>query len=117
MNSEPNIHKFKKLLITRRNLLEADLDLAQSSTKPVELDQARFGRLSRMDALQSQAMHQEELRRRKLELSRINNALKRIAENDYGFCLHCDEKIATKRLEFEPAATLCIHCANLQEQQ
>ena len=106
-----------QLLIARLNSLEAVHDQAQSSAEPVELDQTRFGRLSRMDALQAQAMHQEGVRRSELELSRIDNALKRIKENDYGFCLYCDEKIATKRLEFDPAATLCIHCANLQEQQ
>ena len=117
MNSGTDINKFRALLIARRNLLEAANDQAQSSTEPVELDQARFGRLSRMDAMQSQAMHQEGARRRELELSRIYNALKRIEENEYGFCLHCDEKIAPKRLEFDPAATMCIHCASLQEQQ
>ena len=117
MNSGPDINKFRQLLIARLHTLEAVHDQAQSSAKPVELDQTRFGRLSRMDALQSQAMHQEGVRRCELEISRINHALKRINENEYGFCLHCDEKIATKRLEFNPAATLCIQCAHLQEQQ
>jgi DnaK suppressor protein len=58
-------------LIARRQEL---LRLAESSAEarqPVELDQTRVGRLSRMDALQSQAMSVETDRRRKVELQRI----------------------------------------------
>jgi DnaK suppressor protein len=85
--------------------------------QPVELDQARVGRLSRMDALQGQAMAEATDRRRHQELERIDAALARLAEGDYGFCLECGEAIAEKRLAFDPAAPLCIACASRQEQQ
>jgi len=38
-------------------------------------------------------------------------ALKRIESGDYGYCLNCDEEIAVKRLEIDPAAPLCLDCA------
>lgn len=77
----------------------------------VELDQTRVGRLSRMDSLQRQAMAQEAERRRKLELQRIDAALERLDTDEYGYCLTCGEKISVKRLELDPAVTVCIECA------
>ena len=79
--------------------------------KPVELDQTRVGRLSRMDALQNQAMAQETERRRQQELVHIDEALKRLENGTYGNCLECDEPIVEKRLAFDPSARLCIDCA------
>ena len=89
--------------------------MSRTYTRSVELDQARVGRLTRMDALQSQAMHQENNRRRDLELTRIDTALQRIENKEYGYCLDCGENIAEKRLEFDPSVTLCIHCASTAE--
>ena len=82
----------------------------------VELDQTAVGRLSRMDAMQGQAMSQEAGRRRQLELQKIAAALRRIDSGDCGYCLSCDEPVAAERLALDPAATLCIDCANRREQ-
>jgi DnaK suppressor protein len=78
---------------------------------PVELDQQSVGRLSRMDAMQQQEMAQAEARRRTSDLARIEMALNRIAEGEYGWCGECGEPIAYGRLEIDPAAHLCISCA------
>lgn len=80
--------------------------------RPIELDQQTVGRLSRMDALQVQAMAMETSRRRANELRRINAALARIDEGEFGYCLECGEEIAERRLELDPAAPLCITCAS-----
>jgi DnaK suppressor protein len=47
-----------------------------------------------------------------VELRRIAAALARIDEGEYGTCLECGEEIAVRRLEFTPAAPLCIGCAS-----
>lgn len=78
---------------------------------PVELDQQSVGRLSRMDAMQQQEMAQAEARRRVSDLARIEMALIRVAEDEYGWCRECGEAIAYRRLEIDPAAHLCINCA------
>ena len=91
------------------------MDLEQTGSDAasiVELDQTRVGRISRMDALQAQAMSQERERRRVIQLQKIAAALKRIEHNDYGYCNECGEDIAIKRLEFDPATTLCFNCAD-----
>ncbi len=81
------------------------------SRRPVELDQSRVGRLSRMDALRDQAMAVELERRRSVEIQRIDAALARIDAGEYGFCVACGEEIAKKRLDLDPAAAVCIACA------
>ena len=96
--------------------LAAQIRAADAKTEgeraPVELDQQAVGRLSRMDALQVQAMALETSRRRGVELRRIATALARIDEGEYGTCLECGEEIAVRRLELAPAAPLCIGCAS-----
>jgi len=103
-------------LLQLRNELEAAAATGDESAATVELDQSRVGRLSRMDALQAQAMAQASGRRRDQTLRDITAALARIDSGDYGFCESCEEPVAEKRLEFDPAARLCIACASNAEQ-
>ena len=106
-----DIKKIKADLVTRRQALVELAEDAEGAQKPVELDQTRVGRLSRMDALQGQAMAQETARRRDNEVTRIDAALKRVDDDEYGYCLACGEKIAVKRLELDPMAAVCVTCA------
>ena len=100
----------EKLLQLRRELRQAGAAGDQSSGI-VELDQARVGRLTRMDALQAQAMSQASARRRSQMLLRVDAALRRIDDGSFGLCLSCDRPINARRLDFDPAVTLCIDCA------
>lgn len=81
------------------------------SRKPVTLDQQSVGRLSRMDAMQVQAMAQAVEARRRERLQRIEAALGRIEDGDYGACLECGEDIPAKRLDIDPTVGRCIDCA------
>jgi DnaK suppressor protein len=98
-------------LLSRRAEVEAILAQAQEAGQAVELDQQRVGRLSRMDALQGQAMALAAERRRHQELQRIAAALQRLEEDDYGYCVRCGEEIGCKRLELDPTVPTCIDCA------
>ncbi len=104
-------------LIALREELQSVASTSDAASQVVELDQARVGRLSRMDALQAQAMSQASGRRREATLKMIERALRRIEDDDYGHCQACDEPIARKRLEFDPTADLCIGCATRIEQE
>lgn len=84
---------------------------SRAATRTVQLDQTSVGRVSRVDALQAQAMAQETERRRQVALARAHRALEKLREGEYGHCEACDEPIAPERLRFDPAATLCIRCA------
>ena len=100
-----------KLLALRDELLEIE-QTSHESTQTVELDQSRFGRVSRMDALQAQAMSKESMRRRTIQRQRIDAALQRIDNGEFGVCLRCGEDIHPKRLEIHPTSLFCIDCAN-----
>jgi DnaK suppressor protein len=94
-----------------KELLKRD-DLNVQSRKVVELDQSRVGRLSRMDALQSQEMSLATDRRRQAEIRRIEAALERLECGEFGYCTACGEEISMSRLELDPAAPTCIDCAS-----
>jgi DnaK suppressor protein len=107
-----DVERIRSQLKKRRGEILERESATKEAREPVELDQARLGRLSRMDALQSQALAQDVERRRKIELQRIDAALVRIAAGDYGYCLNCGEEIPLARLEFDPAVATCIDCAH-----
>jgi DnaK suppressor protein len=48
-------------------------------------------------------------------LSKIEEALERIDQGDYGECTSCGEEIGVKRLLARPVARLCISCKDEQE--
>ena len=104
----------RKLLEMQDELLELE-QIGKSSAETVQLDQTRVGRLSRMDALQSQAMSQAANNRRQQELLAIKAALSRLDNDEFGECPDCAEPIDPQRLELNPTVLRCIHCAAEQE--
>jgi len=107
-----NIKDLRTKLLAERDELVHDTQATLKDRQAVALDQASVGRLSRMDALQIQAMHVETERRREVELNRIEAALKRMDDGDYGYCVACDDEIQAKRLEMNPAIPTCVSCAS-----
>ena len=107
--------RFREKLLQLRAKLRAAAEAGKESAAVVELDQTKVGRLSRMDAMQAQAMAQASEQRREQTLRHIDAALKRIETDEFGYCLQCDEPINPKRLEFDPTVTLCIECASKAE--
>lgn len=106
----PDLDAVKTRLVARREELRHLDEGAEPARDPVELDQTRVGRLSRMDALQTQAMALETRRRREVELARIEAAFDRIDAGTYGDCTHCGEPIAGARLNVDPTTPLCVNC-------
>ena len=101
-----------------RRVVEERLSALETSSPesdelaPVVLDQQSVGRLSRMDAIQRQAMAKETARRRNAEISRLRSALQRIDDEEFGYCAECGDEIPLRRLEIDPGATLCVNCAS-----
>lgn len=109
MNAE-EIAQFRQSLLNLKSELEAEEETSKASGETVELDQARLGRLSRMDAMQTQQMALEETRRRQHRLVKVEGALRRIESDEYGCCYICDEEIDVRRLAVDPTNTRCIGC-------
>ncbi len=53
-------------------------------------------------------------RERKL-IKKIDEALERLENHEYGYCEACGVEIGIRRLEARPTATLCIDCKTLDE--
>lgn len=100
-----------RLLAARADIVCAR-EQSADARRPVELDQASVGRLSRMDAIQGQAMALAAEQNRAVTLARIEAALGRIADGSYGWCLRCGEPIPPKRLVLDPSLPTCVGCAS-----
>ena len=49
--------------------------------------------------------------RRQVKLQRIEAALLRLDNGDYGYCVDCGDEIPPRRLEIDPAIERCVSCA------
>lgn len=98
-------------------LLEIDAALAQAggAAATVVLDQSGVGRLSRMDALQQQAMASGLRERLALRRRQLQAALDRIAAGTYGRCCQCEATMEPDRLNNDPAAVFCTDCMATRE--
>ncbi len=112
---EADVARYREQLLALRAELAEERREGDASSRTVELDQSRLGRLSRMDALQAQAMSVAAQERRRQHMQEVDAALARIAEGDFGHCLDCGEEIPPARLEFDPASPLCVGCAEARE--
>ena len=109
--SGSTIETARARLLARRGELREQSSTSAAERDAVELDQQLVGRLSRMDALQRQAMAQANERARAAELTRIEQALRRIEDGEYGWCAKCGEQIALGRLGADPSVAVCVDCA------
>ena len=109
------LEKFRVQLEAKRHeiISEADKTLAemtdQSSNIPDPNDRA---------TIESDRSFELRIRDRERKLLvKIEEALNRIEEGEYGICEDCGCDINIKRLEARPVTTLCIDCKTLQEQK
>jgi len=105
------IKQFRTQLNEIRQGIIVQDDIAHDSQKTVRLDQQSVGRLSRMDAMQQQAMAKATQARRGQQLLRIVAAFTRMDDGEYGYCTQCGEDIPLKRLELDPTLATCVSCA------
>lgn len=115
MVSQSDLPRWRRLIEQQIAELTELSEESRESQAPVELDQTRQGRLSRMDAMQGQAMAQATDARRLRQISALKAALQRTIDGGFGECVECGEEIAAARLESNPAITLCIDCASARE--
>jgi DnaK suppressor protein len=97
-----------------RDALEEALGQAREGARPVSLDNP-IGRVSRVDALQQQAMAQANRRSVELRLGQVRQALAAIDSGDYGTCRRCEEPIDFRRLKSRPETPFCVDCQRGRE--
>ena len=99
------VETYKTRLVERQQEIWKVSSDSVDGRQTVELDQTNSGRLTRANALQSQAMAQETDRRRQAELKRIDSALARLDDGEFGFCVVCGEEIGLERLNMARPST------------
>lgn len=100
-------------------LTEARETLAQAGVAAgtVSLDQASVGRLSRMDALQQQAMALGLQERMGIRIRRIEAALARLEAGRFGKCCQCGTDVEPGRLQADATTVFCAGCQEDREEQ
>ncbi len=113
MNSKQKMY-FRKKLIDWKN------DIAKSNNKALYLNEVdhEISSADIVDQASSQTEKNVEMRtvnRQRKLISKIDQAIKRIDNNTYGFCEETGEPIGIKRLLARPIATLCIEAQEKHE--
>ena len=111
MLSPEIITRLQKQLEEMETELRDSVEERSEDTAPVQLDTS-IGRLSRMDAIQSQQMAIGLKARQQQALLRVRNALEAIRAGTYGQCRRCKGPIPLERLEAQPDAVVCVQCAS-----
>ncbi|MFC3122367.1 RNA polymerase-binding protein DksA [Agaribacter flavus] len=111
--NEAQLEHFKTILFAWRTQLREEVD---RTVHHMQDEAANFP-----DPVDRAAQEEEfslELRTRDRErklIKKIEKTLKRIEEDDFGFCDSCGIEIGIKRLEARPTADLCIDCKTMAE--
>lgn len=106
---------FRTLIETRLAETEAAIAGATANAGTVVLDQSSVGRLSRMDAMQQQAMASSQLGTLQRDKQRLTAALARITKGSFGACCECGEDIPETRLQSDPGTPFCTACQENRE--
>ena len=110
------IEQFRALIETRLEEVSHAMGEASANAGTVMLDQSSVGRLSRMDAMQQQAMAsglRAALQRQKLRLAAART---RLENGSFGTCCQCGAAIALPRLQADPGTPFCADCQAEREQ-
>ncbi|MBU0961329.1 MAG: RNA polymerase-binding protein DksA [Proteobacteria bacterium] len=107
------LDKFKKQLVEKREdiLKDADRTLSELTDQNGNIPDPNDRATAESD--RNFELHIRN-RERKL-LAKIEAALQRIEDGEYGECASCGDLIGMKRLEARPVTTLCIECKTIQE--
>lgn len=108
--SSDQVAELRAIIEDELRVLQRSMRISEETRAPVTLDQSSVGRLSRMDAIQSQAMQQGLHERELGRLGALESALRRIDEGSYGSCETCGELIPFGRLLVLPEARTCATC-------
>jgi DnaK suppressor protein len=109
-----DLQRFRKILLAQRDELQGNAKRALSGDIHVDPDDFP----DEIDTASSEVTLQFTGRLREREqglLAKIDAALQKIDDGEYGDCMNCGEDIGVKRLKARPVAELCIDCKSEQE--
>ncbi len=102
--------KLKENIIEKIKAIKENITSYKLLTKPISPDNA-IGRLTRMEAINSKSINEAALGKAKDTLSKLERALAKTDNLDFGLCRACEEPIPYARLMILPETNLCVQCA------
>ena len=114
MNSKQKQYFKQKLLFWKEALLKGSTETITNLKEDKEVS-GDFADIASAESTKSIELRTRD-RERKL-INKINEALKRIENNTYGYCEVTGKPIGLKRLEARPIATLSIEAQQMHENQ
>ena len=102
--------KLKKNIREKIKAAKEDIVSYELLSKPISPDNA-IGRITRMEAMNSKSINEAALNKSKNRLSKLEYALIKIDNPEFGRCVECEEPIPYARLNIMPETDLCVHCA------
>ena len=112
---EPQKEHFRQILIAWRDELSAEMDRARHRMQDETVNYP-----DPTDRATQESEMTLELRTRDRErklIRKIDEAIKRIEDGTYGYCIETGEEIGIKRLEARPVATLCVEAQERRERR
>ena len=111
--SDPQLEHFREILLAWKRELMEEVD---RTVNHMQDEAANFPDPN--DRATQEEEFSLELRTRDRErklIKKIDEALGRIENQEYGWCESCGVEIGIRRLEARPTATLCIDCKTIEE--
>lgn len=112
--NKKDLTKFKTILLERKKELVKSAEVTRETGMVFDPDDLP----DEVDLASSEADQSMNLLLRDRErvlVKKIDKALAKIEQGDYGVCESCGEDIGVKRLEARPVTDLCIKCKEEQE--
>jgi len=108
---EPN----QKIILKNKieeSILQTNQEISELKelTKPISPDCA-IGRISRMDAINNKTVNEAALQKAQNKLKKLNHALSKIDDSNFGKCSTCSGEIQEGRLLLMPESNKCVRCA------
>jgi DnaK suppressor protein len=114
--NQRDLNRFKKRLLEEKAELEEKARQTLNEDMQLDVDDLP----DEMDLASSEYAQSMTFRlrgREKVYLEKIDKALKKIEEGEFGICEECGEEIDVKRLDVRPVTNLCIRCKEKQERR
>ena len=113
MNSRER-EEFRKIVLSEIKSQKYQIERLLKSVKPIAPDNA-IGRLTRMEAIGSKGVSEASLSSAQRKLSKLETALNKIENSEFGVCIRCSNPIPKGRMILIPESVTCVVCAEMKK--
>ena len=109
MNSSER-EEFREVILGEIESQKQQIQSLLKSVKPIAPDNS-IGRLTRMEAIGSKGVSEASLSSAQRKLARLETALNKIGNAEFGVCIRCSSQIPKGRILLIPESVTCVACA------